>query len=96
MLALDLGSRETAAVFLDALELPERTASLGSVFTIAIHPPSTSHRQLDAEALAQAGIPEGLVRISVGLEDEADLLADVRNALDVASPVLAEPTAVPA
>ncbi len=102
MVAADLGDRATAARFIDALRLPQRTASLGSVFTIAIHPPSTSHRQLGADELAQAGIPEGLVRISVGLEDEADLIDDVQGALAAADvgartrSQTAAPTAVPA
>lgn len=84
MLALDLGDRRAAEAFLDALTLPPRTASLGSVRTIAVHPPSTTHRQLDAAALAAAGIPEGLVRVSVGLEDADDLLTDFGQALTVA------------
>jgi methionine-gamma-lyase len=84
MLALDLGERGAAAAFLDALRLPQRTASLGSVFTIAIHPPSTSHRQLDDAALAASGIPAGLVRVSVGLEDVEDLIADVTAGLEAA------------
>jgi cystathionine beta-lyase/cystathionine gamma-synthase len=84
MLALDLGERGAAAAFLDALSLPQRTASLGSVFTIAIHPPSTSHRQLDDAALAASGIPAGLVRVSVGLEDVEDLIADVGAGLEAA------------
>ena len=84
MLAFDLGSREGGRAFLDALELGERTASLGSVHTIAVHPPSTTHRQLDAAALERAGIAPGLVRMSVGLEDTDDLLADLSRALDAA------------
>jgi methionine-gamma-lyase len=84
MLALDLGERGAAAAFLDALKIPQRTASLGSVFTIAIHPPSTSHRQLDDAALSAAGIPPGLVRVSVGLEDVEDLIADVAAGLRAA------------
>jgi cystathionine beta-lyase/cystathionine gamma-synthase len=84
MLCFDLGSAATAQAFLDALTLPPRTASLGSVRTIAVHPPSSTHRQMDAAALAAAGIPEGLVRVSVGLEDEADLIADFQHALEVA------------
>ncbi len=82
MLALDLGSREAGTRFLDSLELGERTASLGSVHTIAVHPPSTTHRQLDEAALRRAGIAPGLVRLSVGLEDADDLLDDVSHALD--------------
>ena len=84
MLAFDVGDRKAAAVFLDALTLPPRTASLGSVRTMAVHPPSTTHRQLDAAALAAAGIPEGLIRVSVGLEDADDLLADFDQALAAA------------
>lgn len=84
MLAFDVGSREAASRLLDGLRLPPRTASLGSVHTIAVHPPSTTHRQLDEAALAAAGIPPGLVRVSVGLEDVEDLIADFGAALAVA------------
>ena len=76
MLTLDVGSREAALAFIDALSIPEQTASLGSIRTLVVHPATTSHRQLDASALAEAGIPEGLLRISVGLEDVEDLIAD--------------------
>jgi cystathionine beta-lyase/cystathionine gamma-synthase len=84
MLALDLPSRAVASAFIDALSIPQRTASLGSVFTIAVHPPSTSHRQLDDAALAGAGISPGLVRVSVGLEDAEDLIADFAAGLAAA------------
>ena len=50
--------------------------------TYAVHPPSATHRQLSDAELADAGIPPGLVRISVGLEDVADLLGDLDAALD--------------
>lgn len=84
MLALELPGREAASAFIDALTIPQRTASLGSVFTIAVHPPSTSHRQLDDAALAAAGIPAGLIRVSVGLEDVEDLIADFAAGLRAA------------
>jgi methionine-gamma-lyase len=85
MLAVDLeGGREAGRAFFDALTIPERTASLGSVHTMVVHPPTSSHRALDAAALAAAGITEGLLRISVGLEDEADLVADFGHALEAA------------
>jgi cystathionine beta-lyase/cystathionine gamma-synthase len=85
MLSVDLaGGREAGRAFFDALTIPERTASLGSVHTMVVHPPTSSHRSLDAAALAAAGITEGLLRISVGLEDEADLLEDLGQALDAA------------
>ena len=89
MLAFDVGDRQAAEVLLDALTLPPRTASLGSVRTIAVHPPSTTHRQLDAAALAAAGIPPGLIRVSVGLEDADDLLADFDQALTAARATVA-------
>jgi methionine-gamma-lyase len=84
MLAFDLGDRTAAAAFIDALELPPRTASLGGVQTLCVHPPSTTHRQLDEAALAEAGIPAGLVRVSVGLEDPEDLIADFATGLAAA------------
>ena len=84
MLAFDLGAREAGTAFLDALTIPERTASLGSVHTIATHPPSTTHRQLTPDELLTAGIAPGLVRMSVGLEDPADLLQDVSRGLEAA------------
>ncbi len=89
MLAFDLGGREAASAFIDALSLPERTASLGSIKTICVHPPSTSHRQLDEAALKAAGIPAGLVRVSVGLEDVEDLIADFAVGLAAARSAVA-------
>lgn len=84
MLAFDLGERRAASAFLDSLRIPPRTASLGAVQTIAVHPPSTTHRQFDDAELAAAGIPVGLVRVSVGLEDPEDLIADVAAGLGAA------------
>ena len=85
MLAIELaGGRAAGAAFVDALAIPERTASLGSIHTIVAHAASTTHRQLDAAQLAAAGIGPGLLRVSVGLEDEEDLVADVEAALDAA------------
>jgi cystathionine beta-lyase/cystathionine gamma-synthase len=85
MLALDLaGGAAAAHAFVDALRIPERTASLGSIHTIVVHPPSTTHRQLSAAELSEAGIAPGLLRFSVGLEDVDDLLLDVAQALEAA------------
>jgi cystathionine beta-lyase/cystathionine gamma-synthase len=89
MLSVDLaGGRDAGRTFYDALTIPERTASLGSVHTMVVHPPSSSHRSLDAASLAAAGITEGLLRVSVGLEDEADLVADFGHALAAARATL--------
>ncbi|MFL5775133.1 MAG: trans-sulfuration enzyme family protein [Chloroflexota bacterium] len=92
MLAFELtGGRAAGRAFIDALTLPELTASLGSVFTMVVHPPSTTHRQLDEAALAQTGITPGLLRVSVGLEDLDDLVADFEQAL-AAAPTASSPT----
>ena len=85
MLAFELvGGRAAGEAFIDALTIPELTASLGGVFTIVSHPPSTTHRQLDDAALADSGISPGLLRCSVGLEDAEDLLADFEIGLAAA------------
>jgi len=89
MLAFDVGDRQAAGALIDALAIPPRTASLGSVSTMAVHPPSTTHRQLDAAALERAGIAEGLVRVSAGLEDVADLIDDFERGLATAREALA-------
>ncbi len=82
MLAFELaGGRSAGAAFIDALSIPERTASLGSVQTMVVHPPSTTHRQLDEPALAETGIAPGLLRVSVGIEDIDDLIADFGRTL---------------
>jgi cystathionine beta-lyase/cystathionine gamma-synthase len=99
LLALDLADRAVAARFLDALSIPPRTASLGSIQTIAVHPASTTHRQLSDAELAAAGIAPGMIRVSVGLEDVEDLKVDIQTALDAAvgaddvSGVAADPSA---
>ena len=81
MLAMELSSRAAAAAFIDGLTIPPVTATLGSVVTYAVHPPTATHRQLTDEQLTECGIPLGMVRISVGLEDVDDLLADMAGAL---------------
>jgi cystathionine beta-lyase/cystathionine gamma-synthase len=89
MLAFELaggpvGGRAAGGAFIDALTIPERTASLGSINTIVAHPPTTTHRQLSDAQLAEAGIGAGLLRCSVGLEDLDDLVADFSQALEAA------------
>jgi methionine-gamma-lyase len=88
MLAVELaGGAIAGRAFIDAIRIPERTASLGSIHTIVVHPPSTTHRQLDAAQLLEAGIAPGLLRISVGLEDLEDLRADFAGGLAAAREV---------
>ncbi len=95
MLAFEIaGSRAAGQAVIDALAITERTASLGSVHTMVVHPPSTSQRQLSEEELLESGISPGLLRVSVGLEDVEDVAADFGRAFDVArssAPVAAPP-----
>jgi cystathionine beta-lyase/cystathionine gamma-synthase len=85
MLAFELaGGRVAGEAFIDAMTIPERTASLGSIHTIVAHPPSTTHRQLKEAELAASGITPGLLRASIGLEDLDDLIADFEIALEAA------------
>ena len=85
MLAFEVeGGRAAGRAVIDGLRLPELTASLGSVHTMVVHPPSTSQRQLGEAELAEAGITPGLLRVSVGLEDLEDLQADFSVALAAA------------
>ncbi|MER7541692.1 aminotransferase class I/II-fold pyridoxal phosphate-dependent enzyme [Spirillospora sp. NPDC127506] len=86
VLAFELaGGRDAGRVFSEAVELISLGPSLGNIATLVMHPASTSHRQMDAATLAAAGIAEGLVRLSVGLEDPDDLWADMTQALDKAA-----------
>ena len=83
MLALEVhGGVEGARRFTDALELVWIATSLGGTHSLAGHPASTTHRQMDPEARRAAGIADGLVRLSLGIEDVDDILADIDHALD--------------
>ncbi|MCU0483767.1 MAG: aminotransferase class I/II-fold pyridoxal phosphate-dependent enzyme [Chloroflexi bacterium] len=94
MLAVELeGGAPAGRAFIDALRIPERTASLGSVHTIVVHPPSTTHRQLDTAQLLEGGIAPGLLRVSVGLEDLDDLRADFAAGLAAARAATEPPMA---
>ena len=85
MLAFEVeGGRVAGRALIDALTLPELTASLGSVHTMVVHPPSTSHRQSSEAELLAARITPGLLRVSVGLEDLEDLEADLAAGLEAA------------
>ncbi|WP_269791954.1 aminotransferase class V-fold PLP-dependent enzyme [Stenotrophomonas sp. Iso1] len=75
------GGREAGARFLDALQLFTRLVNLGDAKSLATHPASTTHRQLDAAELEKAGVTLDTVRLSVGIEHIDDLLADLEQAL---------------
>jgi cystathionine beta-lyase/cystathionine gamma-synthase len=76
------GGRDAGVALCDRLRLVQIATSLGGTHSKVSHVASTTHRQLDDEALAAAGIGPGSVRISVGLEDPEDLIADVVQSLD--------------
>jgi O-acetylhomoserine (thiol)-lyase len=78
------GGRAAARTFIDSLDLVSHLANVGDAKSLAIHPASTTHQQLDAAALAAAGVGEDLVRLSVGLEDADDIVDDLRQALAAA------------
>jgi len=95
MLSFELaGGRAAGGAVIDALRLTELTASLGSVHTMVVHPPSTSQRQLSEAELIESGITPGLLRVSVGLEDVPDLIADFEQALAAARAAAAVPAGV--
>lgn len=78
------GSREEAIRFMDSLKLISIVTHVADAKTCVLHPASHTHRQLSDEQLREAGIAPDLIRLSVGLEDADDLLADIRQALDAA------------
>jgi cystathionine beta-lyase/cystathionine gamma-synthase len=81
MLAIELsGGRPHGERFLERVQVAVHATSLGSVETLVSHPASSSHRQLTDEDLAGAGLSAGMVRISIGLEDADDLIADLVGA----------------
>ncbi len=79
---LQENTREAAFRFMDALTLCVRSTSLGDVFTGVLHPATASHREMSPKRRLQLGITEGLVRISVGIEDIADIIEDIQQALE--------------
>ncbi|OLM01299.1 O-acetylhomoserine sulfhydrylase / O-succinylhomoserine sulfhydrylase [Pseudonocardia sp. Ae406_Ps2] len=76
------GGREAGARFVDGLRLFTHLANIGDVRSLAIHPASTTHAQLDPAAQLASGVTPGLVRLSVGIEGIADLRADLEHALE--------------
>jgi len=75
------GGRDAGAKFIDALQMILRLVNIGDAKSLACHPASTTHRQLNPEELASAGVSEDMVRISVGIEHVDDIIADIDQAL---------------
>lgn len=78
------GGLEAGARFIDALKLVVRLVNIGDAKSLACHPASTTHRQLNAEELEKAGVPQDMIRLSIGIEHIDDILADLIQALEVA------------
>jgi cystathionine gamma-synthase len=96
MISFELdGGEDAVRAFVDRLRYFSLAESLGGVESLVCHPPSMTHAPVSDEALAAAGIGQGLIRLSVGLEAGEDLVDDVLKALDAAKAALApEPVAV--
>jgi O-acetylhomoserine (thiol)-lyase len=78
------GSRAQGAAFVDALKVFSHLANVGDCRSLVIHPASTTHFRMSDEDLAHAGIAQGSIRLSIGLEDPADLIDDLKRALKAA------------
>ena len=79
------GGRDVAAKFIDSLELLQNVANVGDVRSQVSHPATTTHSQLSAQQLQDVGITEGTIRLSIGIEDIDDILADFSQAFEKAA-----------
>jgi O-acetylhomoserine (thiol)-lyase len=75
------GGREGGRKFIESVKLASHLANVGDAKTLVIHPGSTTHQQMSAEALDAAGIGENLIRVSVGIENVDDIIADLKAGL---------------
>ena len=78
------GGAEAGARFIDGLQLIKRLVNIGDAKSLACHPATTTHRQLNDEELASAGVSRDLVRLSIGIEHADDIIADIEQALNAA------------
>ena len=78
------GNREQGKKFIETLKLFSHLANVGDCRSLVIHPASTTHFRMTDEALASAGIGQGTIRLSIGLEDPDDIIDDLKRALKAA------------
>jgi O-acetylhomoserine (thiol)-lyase len=78
------GGREAGRRFIDALEMFYHVANIGDARSLAIHPATTTHSQLSPEEQLQTGVTDGYIRLSIGIEHEDDIIADLKQALAAA------------
>ena len=83
MLSFELDGADKAQVyrFMESLTICLPATTLGDVYSLVLHPATSSHRSLTAEERARVGIPDGLVRLSAGIESAEDILSDLESAL---------------
>jgi O-acetylhomoserine (thiol)-lyase len=81
LVGIDLGTAEAGAKFIDNLKMLYHVANIGDARSLAIHPATTTHSQLNEKELLAAGVTPGYVRLSIGIEHSDDIIADIRQAL---------------
>jgi len=79
------GGREAGRKLIDHVKLFSHVANVGDAKSLIIHPASTTHQQLSADELIQAGVTESLIRLSIGLEAVEDIIADLEQAITQAT-----------
>jgi O-acetylhomoserine (thiol)-lyase len=82
------GGREAGKAFIESLDMISHLANVGDAKTLVIHPASTTHQQLTDEEQVEAGLSPDLIRISIGLEDPADIIWDLNQALTKAARIV--------
>jgi len=81
LVGMDVGTREAGSKFIDNLKMLYHVANIGDAKSLAIHPATTTHSQLNDEELLAAGVTPGYVRLSIGIEHPDDIIADIKQAL---------------
>lgn len=76
------GDKQTAMKWLDSLQIISREVHVADIRSCALHPATSTHRQLSDEEMRAANITPGFIRLSIGIENPEDLLADLQNAFD--------------
>lgn len=83
VLSFDIkGGKDEAWAFIDALKLHSNLANIGDVRSLVVHPATTTHSQSDEEGLKRAGVSQATIRLSVGIEDIDDIIADLKAGLE--------------
>ena len=81
LVGMDVGTREAGSKFIDNLKMLYHVANIGDARSLAIHPATTTHSQLNDEELLAAGVTPGYVRLSIGIEHPDDIISDIKQAL---------------